>query len=56
MKKGLVLGLVAFAIIGFLGVTSAIGADINLAKKINGGKDIEKRRTARRFRIRLCPV
>ena len=33
MKKGLVLGLVAFAVIGFLCATSAIGADINLAKK-----------------------
>jgi polar amino acid transport system substrate-binding protein len=33
MKKGLVLGLVAFAVIGFLCATSAIAADINLAKK-----------------------
>jgi len=33
MKKGLVFGLAAFAIIGFLFATSAIGADINLAKK-----------------------
>src|SRR5210317_1932023 len=33
MKKGLVLGLVVFAVIGFLCATSAIGADINLAKK-----------------------
>jgi polar amino acid transport system substrate-binding protein len=33
MKKGFVLGLVAFAVIGFLCATSAIGADINLAKK-----------------------
>ena len=33
MKKGLVIGLVAFAVIGFLCATSAIGADINLAKK-----------------------
>jgi polar amino acid transport system substrate-binding protein len=33
MKKGLVIGLVTFAVIGFLCATSAIGADINLAKK-----------------------
>ena len=33
MKKGLVLGLVVFAVMGFLCATSAIGADINLAKK-----------------------
>jgi len=33
MKKGLILGLVAFAVIGFLCTTSAIGADIDLAKK-----------------------
>jgi len=33
MKKGLVFGLFAFAIIGFLFATFAIGADINLAKK-----------------------
>src|SRR5210317_1489009 len=33
MKKGLVLGLVVFAVIGFLCATSAIGADIELAKK-----------------------
>jgi polar amino acid transport system substrate-binding protein len=33
MKKGLILGLVAFAVIGFLCATSAIGADIDLAKK-----------------------
>lgn len=33
MKKGLVIGLVAFAVIGFICATSAIGADINLAKK-----------------------
>ncbi|CAB1056119.1 ABC transporter, substrate-binding protein (cluster 3, basic aa/glutamine/opines) [Olavius sp. associated proteobacterium Delta 1] len=33
MKKGLVLGFVVFAVIGFLCATSAIGADINLAKK-----------------------
>ena len=33
MKKGLLLGLVAFAVIGFLCATSAIAADINLAKK-----------------------
>ena len=33
MKKGLVLGIVAFAVIGFLCAASAIGADINLAKK-----------------------
>ncbi|CAB1079645.1 ABC transporter, substrate-binding protein (cluster 3, basic aa/glutamine/opines) [Olavius algarvensis Delta 1 endosymbiont] len=33
MKKGFVVGLVAFAVIGFLCATSAIGADIDLAKK-----------------------
>ena len=33
MKKGLVSGLIALALIGFLAVTSAMGADIELAKK-----------------------
>jgi polar amino acid transport system substrate-binding protein len=33
MKKGLVSGLIALALIGFLAATSAMGADIELAKK-----------------------
>ena len=33
MKKGLVSALIALALIGFLAATSAIGADIELAKK-----------------------
>jgi len=33
MKKRLVLGLITLTVIGFLFATSAIGADINLAKK-----------------------
>ena len=33
MKKGLVSGLIALAFIGFLAATSAMGADIELAKK-----------------------
>jgi polar amino acid transport system substrate-binding protein len=33
MKRGLVSGVIALALIGFLAVTSAIGADIELAKK-----------------------
>ena len=33
MKKGLVSGLAVLALIGFLLATSAIGADIDLAKK-----------------------
>ena len=35
MKKGLVLGLMTLAVIGFLFVTSAFSADIDLAKKSN---------------------
>jgi polar amino acid transport system substrate-binding protein len=33
MRKGFVLGLIALTVVGFLGATSAIGADIDLAKK-----------------------
>ena len=33
MKKGLVSGLIALALIGFLAATSAMAADIDLAKK-----------------------